>query len=64
MTSDVEKEGKDEVDEYEQKLRFVNSIANPIASKKLTKKLFKCIKKGKYLQIYSYYINFVILNYI
>jgi hypothetical protein len=39
-------ENKDEVDEYEQKLKFVNSIASPIASKKLVKRLYKCIKKG------------------
>jgi hypothetical protein len=35
-----------EVDEYEQKLRFLNPIASPLANKKLTKRVFKCIKKG------------------
>lgn len=33
---------------YEEKLRFVNAIAKPMAPKKLTKKIYKCIKKGKF----------------
>lgn len=32
---------------YEEKLQLVNAIAKPIASKKLAKKIYKCIKKGK-----------------
>lgn len=31
---------------YEDKLKFVNAIAKPMAPKKLTKKIYKCIKKG------------------
>ena len=31
---------------YEDKLKFVSVIAKPMASKKLTKKLHKLIKKG------------------
>ena len=31
---------------YEEKLKFTSVIAQPMASKKLTKKLYKCIKKG------------------
>merc|ERR1740116_244662 len=31
---------------YEDKLRFVSVIAKPMASKKLTKKVYKVIKKG------------------
>merc|ERR1712015_34761 len=31
---------------YEEKLKFVSCIAKPMASKKLTKKLYKLIKKG------------------
>ncbi|CAL1673700.1 unnamed protein product [Lasius platythorax] len=31
---------------YEEKLRLMNAIAKPIASKKLTKKIYKCIKKA------------------
>ncbi|EFN62852.1 H/ACA ribonucleoprotein complex subunit 2-like protein [Camponotus floridanus] len=31
---------------YEEKLRLVNAIAKPIAPKKLTKKIYKCIKKA------------------
>lgn len=31
---------------YEEKLRYTNPIAKPMAPKKLTKKIYKCIKKG------------------
>merc|ERR1712121_628646 len=31
---------------YEEKLKFVSCIAKPMANKKLTKKLYKVIKKG------------------
>ena len=31
---------------YEEKLKFVNRIAKPMASRKLAKKLMKMIKKG------------------
>ncbi|XP_072760135.1 H/ACA ribonucleoprotein complex subunit 2-like protein [Anoplolepis gracilipes] len=31
---------------YEEKLKLVNAIAKPIAPKKLTKKIYKCIKKA------------------
>lgn len=41
---------KDEIS-YEEKLRLVNAIAKPIAPKKLTKKIYKCIKKGKLFQL-------------
>jgi len=37
---------------YEEKLRFVNAISKPMAPKKLTKKIYKCIKKGELLQCY------------
>lgn len=33
-------------DDYEQKLKFINNMAFPLANKKLTKRLFKCVKKG------------------
>jgi H/ACA ribonucleoprotein complex subunit 2 len=39
---------KEEADDYDDKLRFVNQIANPIANKKLAKRLFKMIKKGTF----------------
>lgn len=39
-------ETQEEQDDYEQKLKFLNTIAKPIANKKLAKRLFKCIKKG------------------
>ncbi|KZC05927.1 H/ACA ribonucleoprotein complex subunit 2-like protein [Dufourea novaeangliae] len=31
---------------YEEKLKYVNNISKPMAPKKLTKKIYKCIKKG------------------
>lgn len=31
---------------YEDKLKYINAIAKPMAPKKLTKKIYKCIKKG------------------
>lgn len=31
---------------YEDKLKYVNTIAKPMASKKLAKKIYKCIKKA------------------
>ncbi len=37
----------DSDDDYNVKLGFVNEIATPMANKKLVKKLFKVIKKGK-----------------
>ena len=46
-------EAQEENDDYEQKLAFLNAIAKPIASKKLAKRLFKCIKKGKFYLISS-----------
>ena len=41
-----EVEDQEMEDEYEQKLKFVNAIATPMANKKLVKRLFKCVKKG------------------
>lgn len=42
---------------YEEKLTNVNTIAKPMAPKKLTKKIYKCIKKGTRLkyQIFTLY---------
>jgi H/ACA ribonucleoprotein complex subunit 2 len=31
---------------YEDKFKFMNAMASPVAPKKLAKKLFKCIKQG------------------
>jgi len=36
----------DEKDEYDEKVRFVSTIAKPLASKKTTKKLHKLVKKA------------------
>merc|ERR1712110_232289 len=38
-------DAKDEIS-YEDRLKFVSVISKPMASKKLAKKLYKCIKKG------------------
>lgn len=32
---------------YQELLANLNPIANPLASRKLSKKLYKCVKKGK-----------------
>lgn len=32
---------------YQELVANVNTIAQPLASKKLSKKLYKCVKKGK-----------------
>jgi H/ACA ribonucleoprotein complex subunit 2 len=33
-------------DDYEEKLKYINAIAHPMASKKLVKRLLKCVKKA------------------
>lgn len=41
--------GRTELDDkvsYEEKCKHVSSIAKPLATKKVTKKLFKLVKKG------------------
>lgn len=38
-----------EEDSYEDKVKNVCKIAAPLASKKLTKRVYKLIKKGKFL---------------
>lgn len=42
----VEAEIKEE-DTYEEKIKNICAIAKPLASKKLTKRIYKLIKKGK-----------------
>ncbi|XP_031842970.1 NHP2 ribonucleoprotein [Nomia melanderi] len=37
---------------YEEKLKYVNAISQPMASKKLTKKIYKCIKKASKQKTY------------
>ncbi|XP_078033164.1 NHP2 ribonucleoprotein [Augochlora pura] len=37
---------------YEEKLKYVNAIAHPMAPKKLTKKIYKCIKKASKQKTY------------
>lgn len=43
---------KDEELSYEEKLENVSIIAKPMASKKLTKKCYKLIKKGTATSLY------------
>ncbi|CAO1378549.1 unnamed protein product [Diamesa serratosioi] len=45
MAKDLDVSVKTE-DTYDEKLQFVNSIAKPMAPKKLTKKVYKLIKKA------------------
>lgn len=43
---------------YQELLANINPIANPLASRKLSKKLYKCVKKGTDLfKIYSLLYN-------
>ncbi|XP_015439389.1 PREDICTED: H/ACA ribonucleoprotein complex subunit 2-like protein [Dufourea novaeangliae] len=37
---------------YEEKLKYVNNISKPMAPKKLTKKIYKCIKKASKQKTY------------
>lgn len=41
-----------EEDTYEEKVKNVCKIAAPLASKKLTKRIYKLIKKGKAFKIH------------
>ncbi|XP_003708565.1 NHP2 ribonucleoprotein [Megachile rotundata] len=43
---DSMKEGDGTELSYEEKLKYTNAIAKPMAPKKLTKKIYKCIKKA------------------
>jgi len=36
----------EEVDSYDEKIKFVNVISTPLANKKLTKKIYKLVKKA------------------
>jgi hypothetical protein len=49
----VEEDAGDEVDDYDDKIKLVNAISQPLASKKLTKRLLKCVKKGTCLLFQS-----------
>ena len=39
-------DGEDKESHWADRLTYVTAIANPLASRKLAKKVFKCIKKG------------------
>lgn len=53
MTAETTIEVKQEELSYEDKLKFVSIIAQPMASKKLAKKIYKLIKKGTKHQVYT-----------
>lgn len=42
-----------EEDLYDEKIKNANKIACPMASKKLTKKCYKLVKKGKPISLYK-----------
>lgn len=46
-TSTVSEVDADEGKSYSELLKFLNPIAKPLAGKKLTKKIYKCVKKAK-----------------
>lgn len=45
--SEAGEDGGDKGQEWEDLVSKVTPIANPLASRKLTKRLYKCIRKGK-----------------
>lgn len=49
---------------YEDKLKYVNSIATPMASRKLAKKIYKCIKKGNFNVSLNYLLLRIISNFV
>lgn len=58
---DTEVEAREDLP-YETKVARASIIAKPMASKKLSKKLFKLIKKGEFYKIWSVKFN-IIVNY-
>lgn len=42
---------KKDADEYDEKIKYVSIIANPLASRKVTKKLHKLVKKASSAKI-------------
>merc|ERR1712064_52555 len=44
--NESQNEGETDEMSYEDRLKYVSIISKPMAPKKLTKKLYKCIKKG------------------
>ena len=44
----IKKEKEDDRPSYEELLNHVSVIAQPMASRKLTKKVYKLLKKGKF----------------
>jgi phage terminase Nu1 subunit (DNA packaging protein) len=54
----VDEDAGDEVDDYDEKAKLVNAIAQPLANKKLTKRLLKCVKKCKH-QFCFFLLSFI-----
>ena len=57
-------EGAEEGDEdksdkvsWEDKIRYLSPISQPLASKKLAKKLCKTVKKGSNIKLLSYFLH-------
>ena len=48
-----EEDGADKEERWDELVSQVGPIANPLASRKLTKKLFKVVKKGTFTNIHS-----------
>lgn len=42
---------------YQELIANINPIANPLASRKLSKKLYKCVKKGTIVIFFSLHDN-------
>ena len=59
---DAEMVDQEQEDDYETKLKFINTIAKPMANKKLTKRLFKCIKKGELLGKFTFKLNKILIK--
>lgn len=59
VKTETEEEAAGTEKSYEELIANINPIANPLAPRKLSKKLYKCIKKGKKM----FYI-YLVVNYI
>lgn len=46
IDADPSNDNASQVETYEYKLKYANAIAQPMASKKLNKKILKLLKKG------------------
>ena len=56
-----ENEGGDSKEAYQEKVKYLSSISQPLAPRKLTKRLYKAVKKGDNWNIISVLIVTVIV---